>query len=58
MQGLDFSVVLPYADVLAMGVWWTVLLTVSAGALSFICGIVFAVPCSMLLRLSPIPCGS
>jgi polar amino acid transport system permease protein len=43
MQGLDFSIVLPYADILAMGVWWTVLLTVSAGALSFICGIVFAV---------------
>ena len=43
MQGLDFSVVLPYAGLLWTGVWWTVVLTVSAAALSFACGILFAV---------------
>ncbi|HEV7310819.1 amino acid ABC transporter permease [Ensifer sp.] len=42
MQGLDFSVVPPYADILWMGVWWTVVLTVSAAAISFIFGIIFA----------------
>jgi polar amino acid transport system permease protein len=43
MQGLDFSVVLPYWDLLLTGTWWTVVLTVSAGALSFVFGILFAV---------------
>lgn len=42
-MGLDFSVLPPYADVLAIGLWWTCVLTVSAGALSFIMGILFAV---------------
>lgn len=42
MQGLDFSVVPPYADILWMGVWWTVVLTISAAAISFVFGIVFA----------------
>ncbi|MBK5565816.1 amino acid ABC transporter permease [Ensifer sp. 2YAB10] len=42
MQGLDFSVVPPYADIIWMGVWWTVVLTISAAAISFIFGIVFA----------------
>ncbi|NVD42985.1 amino acid ABC transporter permease [Ensifer sp. HO-A22] len=42
MQGLDFSVVPPYADILWMGVWWTVVLTVSAAAISFVFGVVFA----------------
>jgi len=43
MQGLDFSVVVPYWDLLLTGAWWTALLTVSAGALSFVFGILFAV---------------
>ncbi|WP_457587864.1 amino acid ABC transporter permease [Ensifer canadensis] len=43
MQGLDFSVIPPYADILWTGVWWTAILTVSAGAISFVFGIVFAV---------------
>lgn len=43
MNGLDFSVVLPYADILGIGVWWTVVLTVSGGLLSFVFGILFAV---------------
>ncbi len=42
MQGLDFSVVPPYADIIWIGVWWTVVLTISAAAISFIFGIVFA----------------
>lgn len=42
MQGLDFSVVLPYTDILWIGVWWTVVLTVSASLLSFFGGILFA----------------
>ncbi|TIT49779.1 MAG: amino acid ABC transporter permease [Mesorhizobium sp.] len=43
MQGLDFSVVVPYWDLLLTGAWWTSVLTVSAGALSFAFGILFAV---------------
>ena len=43
MQGLDFSVVPPYADILWIGVWWTVVLTVSSAVLSFFGGILFAV---------------
>ena len=43
MQGLDFSVIPPYADILWMGVWWTVVLTVSSAVLSFVGGILFAV---------------
>ncbi|MBZ9852208.1 amino acid ABC transporter permease [Mesorhizobium sp. CA13] len=43
MQGLDFTVVAPYWDLLLTGAWWTSVLTVSAGALSFAGGIFFAV---------------
>ncbi|KRB13876.1 amino acid ABC transporter permease [Mesorhizobium sp. Root695] len=43
MQGLDFTVVAPYWDLLVIGAWWTTALTVSAGALSFFGGILFAV---------------
>ncbi|RVA39222.1 amino acid ABC transporter permease [Mesorhizobium sp. M7A.F.Ca.US.001.01.1.1] len=43
MQGLDFTVVAPYWDLLLIGAWWTAVLTVSAGALSFVGGIPFAV---------------
>lgn len=43
MQGLDFSVVLPYTDLLLTGAWWTAILTISAAALSFVFGIAFAV---------------
>lgn len=42
MQGLDFSVVPPYAEILWMGVWWTVVLTVTAAVISFVFGVVFA----------------
>lgn len=43
MEGLDFTVVLPYWDLLLKGAWWTALLTISAGALSFVFGTLFAV---------------
>jgi polar amino acid transport system permease protein len=43
MQGLDFSVVTPYTDILLMGVWWTVVLTVTGARISFFFGILFAV---------------
>lgn len=43
MQGLDFSVVVPYTSLLWTGVWWTAVLTVSAAAVSFVFGILFAV---------------
>lgn len=42
-MGLDFSVLPPYAGLLATGLWWTVVLTVCAGALSFVMGVLFAV---------------
>ncbi|MGX7872575.1 amino acid ABC transporter permease [Mesorhizobium sp. ORM6] len=51
MQGLDFTVVAPYWDLLLTGAWWTAVLTVSAGALSFVFGILFAV---LVLYAQPI----
>ena len=42
MQGLDFSTVIPYAEILWIGLWWTTVLTVSASLLSFALGILFA----------------
>jgi polar amino acid transport system permease protein len=42
LQGLDFTVLLPYAGILWTGVLWTVALTVSAALLSFLGGILFA----------------
>ena len=42
-MGLDFSVVAPNAGLLATGLWWTVVLTVCAGLVSFFMGILFAV---------------
>ncbi|TPN48701.1 MULTISPECIES: amino acid ABC transporter permease [unclassified Mesorhizobium] len=43
MQGLDFTIVAPYWDLLLTGAWWTAVLTISAGALSFVFGILFAI---------------
>lgn len=40
---LDFSVLPPYANILATGLLWTVLITVLAGALSVVLGIGLAV---------------
>ncbi|WP_018633635.1 amino acid ABC transporter permease [Neomegalonema perideroedes] len=39
---LDFSVLPPYADLLATGALWTVLITVLAGALSVVLGVLLA----------------
>ncbi|MEN3163182.1 amino acid ABC transporter permease [Tistrella mobilis] len=43
MEGLDFSVVPPYADLILTGALWTAVLTVAAAAVSFAGGIGFAV---------------
>jgi len=42
-MGLDFSVVPKFADVMLMGVLWTIAITVFAALLSFVGGIFFAV---------------
>lgn len=42
-MGLDFSVVPPYWDLIAHGVWWTVVLSLSSAVLSIAAGVVFAV---------------
>ncbi len=54
-MGLDFSIVPPYADILAIGLWWTVFLTVSAAALSLVGGILFAVVVLYAPRLVSYP---
>lgn len=51
MEGLDFSVLIPYMPLLLQGIWWTVVITVLAGALSFAGGVAFAV----LLLYAPLP---
>ncbi len=43
MQGLDFTVLVEYLPFLAWGAWWTALISVLAGFLSFGMGVVFAV---------------
>ncbi|GLU29984.1 MULTISPECIES: amino acid ABC transporter permease [Brucella/Ochrobactrum group] len=42
MPSLDFSIVLPYADILITGLWWTLVLAVASSVLSFAFGILFA----------------
>ena len=41
-MGLDFSVVPQFWDVLLLGMFWTIALTVLAGLLSFVAGIALA----------------
>lgn len=55
MQGLDFSVVPPYADLLWTGVYWTVVLTASAAMVSFVFGIFFALAVLYAPRLVAYP---
>ncbi|NIX75948.1 amino acid ABC transporter permease [Microvirga terricola] len=43
MQGLDFSVVSSYLDIIWVGVWWTATITVSASLVSVLGGILLAV---------------
>ena len=54
-MGLDFSIVPPYADILAIGLWWTVFLTGSAAALSLVGGILVAVVVLYAPRLVSYP---
>ena len=51
MQGLDFTVVPEYFDVILLGVVWTVSLTVAAAFLSFFGGILLAI----LVLYAPLP---
>ncbi len=55
MQGLDFSVVPPYTDLLWSGVHWTVVLTASAAVVSFVFGIFFALAVLYAPRLVAYP---
>jgi len=55
MQGLDFSVILPYTGLLWTGVWWTAVLTVSAAVLSFVFGILFAIAVLYAPKLIALP---
>ena len=55
MQGLDFSVVPPYVDLLWTGVYWTVVLTASAAVVSFVFGIFFALAVLYAPRLVAYP---
>ena len=43
MQGLDFSVVSPYLDVIWMGVAWTAVITAVASLVSVVSGVALAV---------------
>lgn len=42
MQSLDLSIVVPYSELLATGLWWTVVLFLSSSVLSLMAGIAFA----------------
>jgi polar amino acid transport system permease protein len=42
-MSLDFTVVPPYAELLLIGLLWTVLITVLAGVISVVLGIVIAI---------------
>ncbi|OOV99501.1 amino acid ABC transporter permease [Pseudomonas sp. MF4836] len=42
MQSLDLSIVAPYSELLATGLWWTVVLFLSSSVLSLMLGVVFA----------------
>lgn len=43
MQGLDFSVVSPYLDVIWMGMIWTAIITIAASVVSVVGGVLLAV---------------
>lgn len=42
MQGLDFGIVPAYWQLIAHGVWWTILISASSAVFSLVFGIVFA----------------
>ena len=42
MQSLDLGIVAPYYELLATGLWWTVLMFLSSSVLSLVAGVAFA----------------
>ena len=42
MQSLDLSIVTPYSEMLAMGLWWTLIMFVTSSVVSLLAGIAFA----------------
>ena len=42
MKSLDLSIVIPYSELLATGLWWTLVMFVSSSVLSLIAGVAFA----------------
>lgn len=42
MQSLDLSIVTPYYEMLAMGLWWTLIMFVTSSVVSLLAGIAFA----------------
>ena len=42
MQSLDLSILTPYSELLATGLWWTIVLFLCSSVLSLIAGIAFA----------------
>ena len=42
MQSLDLSILTPYSELLATGLWWTIVLFLCSSVLSLMAGIAFA----------------
>ena len=55
MQSLDLSIVAPYSELLATGLWWTVLLFLSSSVLSLMLGVVFALIVLYAPKLAALP---
>lgn len=55
MPSLDLSIVTPYSELLATGLWWTVVLFLSSSALSLLAGIAFALIVLYTPRLVSLP---
>lgn len=55
MQSLDLSIVAPYSELLATGLWWTVVLFLSSSVLSLMLGVVFALIVLYAPKLAALP---
>ncbi|WP_421547681.1 amino acid ABC transporter permease [Pseudomonas sp. QD4] len=55
MQSLDLSIVAPYSELLATGLWWTVVLFLSSSVLSLMLGVVFALIVLYAPRVAALP---
>lgn len=55
MPSLDLSIVPPYSELLATGLWWTIVLFLSASVLSLMAGIAFALIVLYTPRLVSLP---